>query len=161
MRLMRPCNLQRGFTMVELIMVLVIVGVLGSYAIVRAETGYYTLTSQASTLARDVRHAQALSHTWGRSLRVSISSGANGTYSVSCVTSSSTYPCNSSPVIDPATGLAFSGALQQNAVLGGTSTLDFDSAGKPSGAAAYTVTYGSATKTVSVLAVTGNVSISP
>jgi prepilin-type N-terminal cleavage/methylation domain-containing protein len=151
---------QRGFTVVELIMVLVIVGVLSSYAIVRAETGYYTLSSQASQFARDVRHAQALSHTWGRSLRVTIATGANGTYSVSCVTSG-TYPCNSSPVIDPATGAAFSGALQQNAVLGGPSTLDFDSAGKPSAAGAYTVTYGTATKTVSVLAITGNVSVAP
>jgi prepilin-type N-terminal cleavage/methylation domain-containing protein len=152
---------QHGFTVIELIMVLVIVGVLASYAIVRAETGYYTLTSQASSLAREVRHAQALSHTWGRSLRVTIASGANGTYSVSCVTSSSTYPCNSSPVIDPATGLAFSGALQQNAVLDGPATLDFDSAGKPSAGGAYTVSYGAATKTVSVLAITGNVSVTP
>jgi prepilin-type N-terminal cleavage/methylation domain-containing protein len=150
---------QTGFTLVELVIVIITIGVISTYAMVmNGSSGTYAVASQAESLARDLRHAQSLAHTWGRSLRVTVSPGENGTYSVSCVTAG-TYPCNSPTVIDPSTGAAFTGALEKSAVL--AATLDFDSFGVPSAAASYTVTYGSAVKTVSLLAITGLVSVSP
>jgi prepilin-type N-terminal cleavage/methylation domain-containing protein len=171
---MRSRKEQRGFTMLEVITVVVIVGVLSTYVAVRAESGTYSLSSQASALARDLRHAQALSHTWGRRLRVNVSSGTNGSYYVSCVTAGPA-PCNGAPVINPITGLPlpppvldpasgqpFNGVVQRNVVLAGPTALDFDSSGKPSGAACYSLSVPSSSnvKIVSISSITGFVAVS-
>jgi prepilin-type N-terminal cleavage/methylation domain-containing protein len=152
---------EAGFTLVELVIVIITIGVISAYAMVmNGSSGAYAVASQAESLASDLRHAQSLAHTWGRSLRVTINAGVNGTYSVSCVTAGN-YPCNSSPVIDPSTGTAFARGLENSAVLAGPATIDFDSFGMPSAAASFSVTYESAVKTISLLAITGLVSVSP
>jgi len=152
---------QTGFTVLELVIVMIVVGILGGYAAMRTgSSAAFSLISQANTMAKDIRHVQSLAHTWDRPLRITITAAANGTYSVSCVTSG-TKPCNASPVIDPATGHALLVAVQKGVVLAGTASVDFDSSGKPSAAASYTLTSGSATKTVAIAALTGLVTVSP
>ena len=145
-----PCTKrQAGFTLVELIIVIVALGVLTAYAVMKSvPAAELTLPSQAQTLASNIRHAQTLAYTTGRSLRLTITTGANGTYSVSCVTAGT---CTQ----------AFSVTLQKDVVLGGTSTVDFSTLGQPSGAASYTLSSGGATETVSVAALTGLVTVSP
>lgn len=142
-------------------MVMVVVGILSVYAVMRdVRPAEVTLPSQAQKMASDIRHMQTLATTWGRRLRMTVTAGANGNYSVSCVTAG-TAPCNANPVIDPATGNGFSIALQNNVVLGGTATLDFDSLGQPNAAASYTLTFGASVETVAVAALTGYVTVAP
>lgn len=150
-----------GFTLIELVIVIVMISILSTYAIIKSATASeITLPSQAQKFASDIRHVQVLANSWGKSLRLSITPGTNGSYSVSCVTSDSS-PCNVSPVIDPASSSSFNVSLQKGVVLNGNSTLDFNSLGQPSAAASYTLTSGSSTITVSVATLTGFVTVSP
>lgn len=157
----RPAKPSSGFTLVELIMVLLVVGIVAAYAAVRGySAAEVTLPSQAQKMATDLRHAQTLASTWGASLVVSAGAGGN-VYSVSCKTASTTPPCNASPVIDPATGAAFSVTLAKNVGFSAVSNpaLTFSSLGKPDAAttASYTLSSGTSTNTVTVEVITGKV----
>jgi prepilin-type N-terminal cleavage/methylation domain-containing protein len=149
----------RGFTLIELVMVMIVIAIVAAYTVVNnLSAGSYTLRSQAEMLAANLRHAQSMATTRGRSLRVTLTAGTNGTYSVSCVTAGSS-PCNVTPVLDPATNTSFSTTVQKDVVIAGPATLDFDNFGKPSAAGTYTLTYGSNTFTVTVAAVTGFITV--
>ena len=127
-----------GFTLMEITIVLVIVGIVAALAFTRnSSPAAYTLLSQGEVLAANLRHTQTLATTWSRSLSVGLAGGVNGTYSVSCVTASAAAPCNSSPVIDPATGSGFSVSAENGVTLCGPAALSFDSSGKPAASAAY------------------------
>ena len=152
---------QAGFTLTELIIVLVIVGIVGTFALTKSVSpAVYTLPSQAQTFASDLRHAQTLATSWGRSLRITIAAGAGGNYSVSCVTAAAS-PCDASPVINPVTLSSFRVTLQHGVALSGPATLDIDSLGQPSTSGAYVLSANGVSETVSVAAVTGFVSVSP
>ena len=123
-----------GFTLVELVIVIVLVSVLTAYAAVKwPSNSELKLPAQANLFAAHIRHVQALAMHWGQPLRLTITSGG---YSVSCVTSSATPPCNNSPVIDPVTNQAFSISLEDGISLSGTATTDFDTLGRPVSAGA-------------------------
>ena len=152
---------ETGLTLVELVIVLVVVGIISAYALTRnSSASVYTLVSQAQTMASDIRHAQMLASSWGKSLRMTSVAGTDGTYSFSCVTSGA-FPCNSSPVLNPATGQAFAVSLQRNVVLAGTSSMDIDTQGRPNVAASYVLSSGVNTATVTVAAITGFVIVAP
>lgn len=149
-----------GFTLIELIIVIVILGFLGTYVAIKSiSTAAMTLPSQAQKLASDIRHAQMLATSWGKSLRLSINPGVNGSYSVSCITLGVS-PCNNSPVLDPAGG-TFQYNLQKDVILIGTNSLDINSLGQPSANASYTLTSDTYSKTVTVEAITGFITVSP
>jgi type II secretory pathway pseudopilin PulG len=151
--------------LIELVIVMVLVGALSAYVLItNASPGAYTVLSQAQTMASNLRHVQTLASTLGKTLRVSVTTGANGSYSVTCVTPGAS-PCNSSagvPMTNPVTGSSFTVSLQRNvalSVLSGTTPLDINSQGQPGAAVTFRLTSGTATKDVSVAALTGFVNV--
>jgi hypothetical protein len=88
---------------------------------------------------------------------------AAGSYSVSCVTASGTPPCNSSPVLDPATQASYQVMLEPGLTLSGPGfTLDLDALGRPRNGAAlvaatatFTISGGGIARTVTVAPLTG------
>lgn len=132
----------RGFTLIELVVVIVIVAILGVYIVANnVDSSELTLPSQAEKLATDLRAAQTLAFT-------------SGNPSLFQVTGNSYSVCKSDGTncSDPVT-------LQKGVTLAGSS-LTFATNGTPSGAASFTLTAESgASKTVNVAAGTGHVSI--
>ncbi len=157
---------QRGFSLVELVMVMTIVGIVAVYAVTRAgNSASVAGSAQAQHFARDLRHAQMLAATWSRALIVTVTTTG---YSVACATAGAA-PCNASPVIDPARGTPFSVDVRYpngpkyptNASLT-AGTVRFDSLGRPSTGTvpattdtSFTLSSGGTNWTVTVRAVSG------
>jgi MSHA pilin protein MshC len=148
-----------GFTLVELVIVLVVIAIL-SYFVIRSFGPRDSLSlQQAERLRNDLQHAQMLALTWGQALRVSAAANA---YSVACVSAGSA-PCNASPVINPANGQPFSVTLEGGLTIAGPGfSLDFDALGRPkdgatfiSTPAVYTISGASVARTVTVTPLTG------
>lgn len=150
-------TVSRGFSLIELLLVLVILGTLSAYALPRWEPADTTLAAQAERLARDLRHAQALAMSQGRSLRFELQPPSGYR-----VTDSS-----GTTVTDPADQQPFLATLDNGVTLGGSDT-EFDSLGRPVNGGAllatdrsFTLTGNAASTTVTLSAVTGFVAITP
>lgn len=140
----------RGFTLVELVIVIVIVSILSIYAMTQhPDSAEMTLPSQAERLASDIRLAQTLAFTSGKGIRLTVDTpGANGVYSVACI-----------PTCD--TSNNFTVTMQKGISLTGTTPVEFNTLGVPNQTATYTLAAGSSTKTVTIAALTGHVSVTP
>lgn len=138
---------QDGFTLVELVIVIVLIGIMSVYAITNdTSPSELSLPSQAEKMASDIRYAQTLSHSTGQRICLTIVSGTNGTYTAAnCVGNT----------------ILFSFSLAKNVTLNGPTSIFFDTLGQPSAAASYTLTSGRSTKTVSITTLTGFVSVAP
>lgn len=152
---------EAGFTLMELIIVIVVVGVLSAYAMMKnSSSSVFSLLSQAQTLAGDIKHVQTMATVWGKNLTISATDGANGTYSV-CLTPQIPAPCTN-PVINPATGTAFTISLQKGVVLTATNpTLAINSLGQPASSARYTLSSETVSVKVDVAELTGHVTVTP
>ena len=148
----------KGFTLIELIMVLVILGVLSAYALPRWAPADTTVAAQAHRLARDLRHAQEMAMSQGRTLSFDIQAPYD--YRVA--------DAGGATITDPATQQNFQITLDENVTVAGTDT-DFDSLGRPllsdgsllSVDRDFILSGPSATSMVTVSAVTGFVSVAP
>jgi MSHA pilin protein MshC len=132
----------RGFTIVELIMVMLVLSVLSVTVAMRWNATSTILPYQAELMARNLRHAQMLAMNWGQTLQVSLVSPTN--YMVRCATASPTSPCNGAgPIMDPANnGGTFNVFLSNNATVTGPATpLAFDRLGRPVNPAAANALY--------------------
>lgn len=148
---------QPGFTLLELVMVIIIIGVLAAIAVPRMSLTDTSVHAQAAQIARDIRHVQMLAMTKGSTLTFE----SLGT-SYRCVDSTSTV------ITDPATQQPFNYPLQNGVTLS-VGTVNFDSLGRPvSGGALvsvadipFTVSGNTQTSSLSVSRVTGFVAVSP
>ena len=138
-------NSQTGFTLVELIIVIVVLGIMSAYAVMRyTSPAEVTLPSQAQTMASNIRAVQTLATTSGRRIRIDFTATR---YTVSCVDGAN--PCPGF-YVDLENGVTLSTIS--------ITPLDFNSLGQPlnsagaSTAASYTL---GGAKTVSVAALTG------
>ena len=146
---------QPGFTLIELVVVLVLLGILAAYVAPKFDSGESTTLSQAELLAQNIRHAQAIAVAQHKTLTVDV---AGGSYSVKE---------GAAIINDPRSGSAFSVSLEEG-VTSSTGSVDFDYMGRPlsggsfiSSATSFTLASGAASSTVSVTPVTGFVSVSP
>ena len=143
---------QQGFTLVELIVVMLVMSVLAAYVGTRWSFGDATVSAQAEQLARDLRHAQMLAMQQGQTLRLESTGGG---YRVTD---------GAGVIIDPATHEGFIQTLDNGVSLSG-GPVEFDSMGRPvsggslAGAAvSFSLSGDSDTAAVNVAPVTGFVS---
>lgn len=147
---------ERGFTLIELVMAIVIIGVLAAMATSRLSISGSSVHAQAAQLARDIRHVQMLAMTGGATL--TLQSLGN---SYRCIDSSAAV------ITDPATQQPFTLSLA-NGVGASAGSISFDSLGRPvSGgtllatATTFTVSGGGQSATLSVSPVSGYVAVAP
>lgn len=156
---------ERGFTLVELVITIILIGILSAVAVTRITAqAQHSVTVQADLLRRNLSHLQLLAISRAARLRLTVpANGASYTVTyLACPTNACTV---GSIVTDPATGQSFSVPLTDGATLSpASSTLDFDSLGRPTSntglltgvpARTYTLSGNGRSVTVSVAPITG------
>lgn len=125
---------RKGFTLIELVMIMVLIGILAAFVAPRLRN--MTVTNAAAfadKLRADIRYAQNLAMTRGKRTRVNFTASS---YVVAQDTSAASNCSAMVPANDPAGGGALSVALSAGSYTGITiaptmACLEYDSLGKP------------------------------
>lgn len=149
----------RGFTLIELTLVLLIISIVSTYAVIKFPSGSINISAQANQLMADIRHTQSLAINRGQRYRINFN---NDRYWISDADGSTlyTHPASSGAVIFLDTGITSSSTH---------GFLVFDGQGKPytdaltpgtalAADAVITLTADSETRTVRITPETGRVS---
>ena len=148
-------QLTRGFTFLELVAVLLVIGVLAAFALPRVLTQSINLSAISARLASDLRYTQSLAMSQGQRYRVNFTSPS---YQISDM--------GGTPVSHPITGTALITVTPATfTVAPATANISFDTKGVPYDAAGValaanvviTLTAGSDTSTLTITPVTGRV----
>lgn len=140
-----------GFTLIELVIVIVVIGIMAAYATFNASPSELSLPSQAETMASNIRTLQNVAIS-GTPTRLIITVGANGAGSYQG-TRCDTAACDTvvfNVDIDKTVNLE---------VITGSATINFNTLGKPNSSASYKLSADGSSKTVIVAAETGHVSV--
>jgi MSHA pilin protein MshC len=143
----------KGFSLTELVVVIVIATILSAFAIARINTLGFDTEGFANRVAAMVRYAQKIAVSQRRTVFV-VTTASNIKL---CYVDVAT-PCDT-PVREPPGTNAFSIAAPSNVVLSATS-FSFDALGRPSAATTITVT-GDVARNITVAAETGYVQYVP
>jgi MSHA pilin protein MshC len=166
-------NRTAGFTLIELVIVLIVAGIIAAVVGARWNSRSATAPFQAEQLARNIRHAQMLAMTWNTPVGIAVNPPTQ--YEFQCGKPLGTCPISTPPtasgavINDPA-----SGPMQFNTEYGVTIAVSagppptFDHLGRPTTAAGTLLTTarslqlddGGTTWTVSIQPLTGFVQLS-
>ena len=148
---------ERGFTLIELVILLAVMALLAWVALPRSFAGDVKLSAAARQLQSDIRYAQELAMTRGQhhQIRFYGASNPSPTNQYQIVTAAG------QPVLHPLTRsgsfvVDFNNTPWAGLTLDSTLTLEFDSLGRPD--AAKTISLNSGAKVITVTAETGRVS---
>ncbi len=96
-----------GFTLIELVLVILIAAILSTYAIIRFPTGSINIAAQADQIMADIRHAQSLAINRGQRYRINFN---NDRYWISSADGATlyTHPASGSTMILLDTGITLS-----------------------------------------------------
>ena len=156
--------MNRGFTLIELVVVLLLVAILAFVVLPRLSQNTLELSGQAEQVASDIRHAQTLSMTRGAAL------GSQGRYCVFFTATGYQYRHNNNSYATPCTTAVSHPATGSTAaiVLSGTAVtpplnltgnyVEFDAKGQPT---SFTAPNNNATVTLNATGGSRTVVISP
>lgn len=156
----RACS-QRGFTLIELILVMVLIGILAYSVMTRDSSSVLAASAQAEQLAGDIRYTQSMAMTRGQRFRINFTASS---YQITDMAGT--------PQVHPGTGTTAAISLPGASLSGynpplSSNYLAFDGQGVPyidatnllAANAVITVTRGGNTRTVTINPTTGRVTI--